>query len=129
MAKYIFTGYLIFISTLIISWYYFFVNNIDIERNKKYFVESLLVSLLIIQTYLVLIFKQLNFFYIALILTTASYTLNDYMKNYLKYSLKKQIIISYFVMNLIVFCVAILSNTFLTKIFKNREVEEGTASV
>ncbi len=103
----------IFISTYIISWYYFFVNNIDIERNKKYIIESFLVSVLIVQTYLVLIFKQLNFFYIALILTTATYTLNDYMKNYLKYSLKKQVIISYFIINFIVFFVAILSNQFL----------------
>ena len=100
----------IFVSTYVVSWYYFYVNNIEIERNKNYVLESFLVSVLIVQTFFVLVFKELNFFYIALILTTATYTLNDYIKNYLKYSLKKQIILSYFIINLIVFSVAIFSN-------------------
>jgi|GEM_PF-4783374 len=103
----------IFVSTYVISWYYFYVNNIEIERNKNYILESFLVSILVMQTFFVLIFKQLNFFYIALILSTVTYTLHDYMKNYLKYALRKQIIISYLIINLIVFSIAILANQFL----------------
>jgi len=104
---------LIFVSTFIVSWYYFYVNNIEIERNKNYILESFLVSLLVVQTFFVLIFRQISFFYIALILTTVAYTLNDYIKNYLKYSLKKQIIISYFIINIIVFVVMLISNSIL----------------
>ncbi|MDA1337965.1 MAG: hypothetical protein O2871_01225 [bacterium] len=101
---------LIFFSTFAVSWYYLYVNNIEIERNKNFVLESFLISVLITQTFFVLIFKQLNFFYIALLLTIATYTLNDYMKHYLNYSLKKQIIISYVFINLVVYTIAILSN-------------------
>jgi len=101
---------LIFFSTFAVSWYYLYVNNIEIERNKNFVLESFLISILITQTFFVLIFKQLNFFYIALLLTIATYTLNDYMRHYLNYSLKKQIIISYLFINLVVYTIAILSN-------------------
>jgi len=108
-----FQAVLIFSSTFAVSWYYFYVNNIDIERNKNYVLESFLVSLLVVQTFLVLIFRQINFFYIALMLTTICYTLNDYIKNYLKYSLKKQVIVSYFIINIIVFLFTVLSNSII----------------